>query len=406
MQKIGSNRKWTEITGGVCAPSGFFANAVSCGLKKNAASERDFALIVSDRRCPTVCVYSQNEWVGAPVTVSKGHLKSGLGQGIVLNGGVANVFDENLAETLCKEVGKRAQIAPKELIVASTGKIGERLAFSAFEKKIASLVEGLGDTPEKEAGVLETLGSEHSVAEEIAYSFELGNFTCKIGGVFKGNRHVCPNMATFLVFLTTDVNITREMLQKALNTVVNDTFNLLSVDGISSPNDTVCMMANGKAGNCKIETEDSEYRKFCSALSALASEICLRCIENGAEGEKGVVCSVSGAKSKQAARAVAKRVIEAIGMKSVTAKGRLDAESLLCAIGSVNAKLNVGEIQISLCSDGEEIILCDGGQIFSFAEESWKKMLGDRFAEVRVRLNGGNYSAMAYGRILFRKTVE
>ena len=267
MRKNGINRELREIPGGVCAPEGFRANALSCGIKPNG--ELDLGLIATERRCFVAGVYSTASMQGEPVLVTKKHVKRGYASAILANGGIANVYVDGTGkrtEKICQAMDMAGLYSASEMIVASTGEIGKRLDFTLIEKRLKPLARGLEHSEEMGQRFADAISSENEEAYQFSYGFDLGDIPCKIGGIFKGSLHVAPNMATTLVFLTTDVNITSEMLQKALSAETRETLNMLDLDGSPSPNDMACIMANGKAGNYLISCADTEYTKFCFVI--------------------------------------------------------------------------------------------------------------------------------------------
>ncbi len=394
MRKNGINKQLQEIEGGVCAPEGFRASGIC--IRDDFEGNKGLGLIFSDKRCPSACVYSTSKEQGAPVTVSKKHLKNGLAQAIVFNSGNANVFQENgekIAENICALLSKQAKIDAKDIVIASTGKIGEALTIAPFEKGIKPLMEGLN---EKDSSLcVQALQSEGGQGKQLAFSFELGAYEAKIGVVFKANKRVCPNMATFLCFLTTDVCISSEMLQKALAAEVKESFNQLNIDGVSSPNDTVCIMANGRAGNYIIDCVDSEYKKFTFALHEVCVRICKE-IQNGFEC-KGFSCMAKGVKSKQVSRIIAKTIVSEKNVKSSLLQGSLDFESLLYAIVGAGVEISLSKLQVVLRSSFGRLTVWEDGAKQPLSTENVKEVLEGENVEILLSFNEGNYSSSAYG---------
>ena len=260
---------------------------------------------------------------------------------------------------------------------------------------------GLDFTKEKDEALAKALDFDNP--KQLAFAFELGDFTCKIGAVFKGNARVAPNMATTLCFLTTDVNITPEMLQKALTVAVNDTFNQLCIDCVPSPNDCVCILANGKVGNYKISVEDTEYKKFLFALTETVDRICKCLVENAKRNEIPFLCKVSGARSKKLARDVAKSIISATGIKMRLEEGKIDLADIYGAILSAGEKVEENALCVSVKTDEGKIVLMEDGNVLFVRNEPLRKMLADENFNLEITLGKGNYSAMGYGR---RKRVK
>lgn len=394
MRKNGVNRELTPIAGGVCAVDGFLANAVV--TEKSKTGKADFGLIFSDKRCATACVCASGEKVGAPVKVTRKHSKNGLAQGIVFNSGKANVFQEDgvqVAERICDALAARLKIDRQDFVIASTGAIGESLQSQPFENAAKSLVDGLSSTEENACLVAQALLTDDLHVKHFAYSFMLGDVQCRIGAVCKGALRVCPNMATTLCFITTDVNISSQMLKKALLAKVKDTFNLLNADGISSPNDTLCVMANGKAGNWKIENADSEYKKFADVLEKVLMQACK---EIAKESGKLLTCTVGGAKSKQDARALAKALVGTSGVKNMLIKGRADITGLLYAVTTSGVEADEKALRMELRTDTQRLVLYEDGRAVTGCDGVFGALAKDDVA-MFIELGAGNYKAMAYG---------
>ncbi len=395
MRKNGINRTLTPIEGGVCAPKGYQANAVACGIRENGGL--DFGIIYSERRCSVACVYAAGKTQGAPVKVSRKNIRNGYARAILVNGGRANVFEkdgEKLALSTCDLLFPYA-VERTEIIVASTGRMEKTLTLAPFERGVRELWEGLGSSAEKSEEVAIAITEKDAKGQQLAFSFDLGDYPCKIGAVFKGGKHTSPNMATFLCFLTTDVNISTPMLQKALTAEVKETFNLLDIDGVSSPNDTTCIFANGKAGNYRIDCPDSEYKKFSRALRAVLTEICQRIAkENG----RLFSCRVKGAISKEVSRASAKAIVQSSAVKQSLQMGETGVENILYTLFATVRTLQ-GNILLSLRSQVGEVVIFDEGREICLSPEMIKKILSGEEIEIEVDLQEGNYSSVAIGRL-------
>ena len=399
MRKNAVNRELREINGGVCAPVGFKANGVHCGISRELG-KKDLALVVADRRCPTACVFSVHSAQSASALVSKKHLKNGIARAILINSGVANVFLENgewLAEKICRVLAARSDIDVNETLLASTGKVGSSLSLAPFEDGIPTLVKGLSDSEEGSYSAANAIATEGKESKQVAFEFDLGDFSCKIGAIYKGDTRVCPNMATTLVILTTDVNILPEMLQKALTYAVKDTFNLICIDGIESPNDTVCIMANGKAGNYKIFCEDTEYAKFAHALREVLAEICRRIIQDGDAEERMLICKIGGAKSKQVARALAKRIVCGQNIKTMILSANFRPENILYEINSIAEDVDFSKIQVSVATQSNDYVLYEDGRPLFLKKELLERLLTEKRITLSLQLRGGNFGATASG---------
>ncbi len=402
MRKNGINRELRAIEGGVCAPEGFSANAVSCGIRKDGSL--DFGMIYTPRRCAVACVYSAGKAQGAPVKVSKKNMRNGYARAILVNGGSAICMQadgEKLAYGVCDLLFPWT-IERTEIVLASTGKIGERLEIEPFKHGIKPLFEGLVASTAGSARVAEAIRAEGEEGKQLSFAFDLGDYPCKIGGVFKGGPQVSPDMATFLAFLTTDVNITSPMLQKALSAETRETLNMINLDGVASPNDTVCILANGKAGNYRIDCADSEYKKFTIALRLALTEIALETVRQG--GYLPFLCRVTGAPSKEAARAIARAIVGGGSIKRALTVGDCPTEGIFFTALSAldNAKgvkaFAVDEATVRLRSKAGEVVLYENEESLRVNAERIRRIFAGEEAELLLDFGVGNYAATAYGR--------
>ena len=398
MRKNAVNRQLNVLQGGVCAVAGFTANTVRCGLD-STYPHHDVGLILSDKKCAVAFLGNATPMAGAPVKVSRRHTKSGLAKGVLFNTGIANVYgeqSERLSKLMCWEVAKRLRIDATDFIVASTGNMDKTFTLEQFASCVPTLLADMDFVEEKGFALATTLDPKHP--KQLAFSFELGDFVCKIGAVFKGNRRVAPNLATTLCFITTDVNISPEMLQKALQTVANDTFNQLSIDCISSPNDCVCVLANGKAGNYKITVEDTEYTKFLHALSDTIDKICKRLVANPEDNEQAFLCKIKGARSKKLARDLSKAMVQAVGIKERLSYGELDLQDVVAVLAQNGEKIEWNGLCVQISSDKGSVALVEENKRFPFGGDTIKNIVfGEDFC-IEITLGQGNYSAVAYGR--------
>lgn len=398
MRKNAVNRQLNPLKGGVCAVAGFTANTARCGLD-SAWQGDDVGLILSDKKCAVAFVGNATPMSGAPVKVSRKHAKSGYAKGVLFNTRIANVYgeqSERLSKLMCWEVARRLKIDATDFIVASTGAMDKSFSLEVFADCVPTLLADMDFLEEKDFALAKALDPEHP--KQLAFSFELGDFICKIGAVFKGNRRVAPNLATTLCFITTDVNISSEMLQKALNSVVNDTFNQLSIDCISSPNDCVCALANGKAGNYKITAEDTEYTKFLHALAEVVDRICKSLVANPEENEQAFLCKIKGSRSKKLARDLTKAIVQSVGIKERLYYGELHLQDLFYVLAQNGEELDFSGLRIQISSGNGKIVLVEDGKSFPFAQTITQDIIrGDDFC-IEIVLGKGNYSATAYGR--------
>ena len=386
-----------KISGGVCAPAGFRANGVHCGIRKNK-TKRDLSLIVSEKRASAACVYTTNLVKGAPIIVTKSNVADGYAQAMVCNSGNANTCNADgveIAEAMCALVEKNTGIAASDVVVASTGVIGQPLSVEPMAEGMPALAAGLSE----ENGNLAAQGimTTDTVAKEIAFSFDLGGAECHIGAIGKGVGMINPNMATMLIFVTTDAAISPAMLQKALSADVKDTFNMVSVDGDTSTNDMVCVLANGLAGNPEITETGKDFNAFRRALNKVTTYLC-RCIAKDGEGAtKLLECKVTGAKTKNAAKLVAKSVIKSSLFKAAMFGADANWGRVLCAVGYSGADVDVSKVDVSFKSRCGRIDVCKNGSGIEFSEEEAKKVLGADEIQILIELNDKSGKATAWG---------
>ena len=384
------------IEGGVCAAKGFKASGVHCGIRKQT-TKKDLALIVSEIPAAAAAVYTQNLVKGAPIYVTKENISDGKAMAIICNSGNANTCNANgieIAEQMCELTQKLTGINKKDVIVASTGVIGQPLSIEPIAEGMDALVKGLGDNSDDAAQAIMTTDT---VKKEIAVEFELDGKKCVIGGIAKGSGMIHPNMATMLVFVTTDVSISSAMLQKALRNDVKNSFNMISVDGDTSTNDMVCVMANGLAGNKEINDEGEDFEIFKKALNEVTVNLCRKIAGDGEGATKLLECIVSGAKSDSEAKGAAKSVICSSLLKAAMFGADANWGRVLCALGYSGENLDVNKIDVSFKSDKGEILVCKNGAGVDFSEEKAKEILLEKEIQILVDLNDGQYSATAWG---------
>ena len=385
-----------EIQGGVCAPKGFKANGIHCGIRKNKA-KRDFALIVSEVRAAAAGVYTSNLVKGAPVVVTKNNLTDGYAQAIICNSGNANTCNADgieVAKEMCGLVTEVGGIPASDVVVASTGVIWQKLDLTPMRQHFGELWQGLGDAGEFAA---EAIMTTDTVKKSVAVEFMLGGKICRIGAIAKGVGMVCPNMATNLIFITSDVAITSEMLQTALSEDVKTSFNMISVDGDQSTNDTCCILANGLAGNQLISGKGSAFKSFCAALNYCTVKLSKMIAKDGEGATKLIECRVVGADRKCTAKAVAKSVIKSSLVKAAMFGEDANWGRVLCAIGYAGVKIDVNVVDVSFSSKSGEICVCKGGYGVDFSEEEAKTVLSQDEVTILINLNTGSSSATAWG---------
>ena len=384
------------IEGGVCAAQGFSAGGIHCGIRKNK-SKRDLALIYSDVKATCASVYTTNKVKGAPLTVTKNNIADGYAQAVICNSGNANTCNANgieVAQETCVLVANALNINPKDVVVASTGVIGQPLDISPIKEGIPSLVASLGNNSEEAAEGIMTTDTR---LKQISISFEIDGIECKIGGIAKGSGMIHPNMATMLVFITTDCNISSEMLQLALSSDIKNTFNMVSVDGDTSTNDMVTVLANGKAGNSQISTQGKAFDKFMEALNTVTVYLCQRIAGDGEGATKLLECKVSGAMDEANARIIAKSVICSSLVKAAMFGSDANWGRVLCAIGYSGAQVDVNKVDVSFVSSKGEIVVCQNGAGVDFSEDVAKEILLEKEITIKVCLGDGDASATAWG---------
>lgn len=387
--------KTTE--GGVCAAKGFKASGVHCGIRKNKL-KKDLSLIYSEVKASAAAVYTTNLVKGAPLKVTKKHLENGTAQAVICNSGNANTCNANgieIAEKMSALTAEALGIDADDIVVASTGVIGQPLDLTPIAAGIPDLVKNLSTDGGEDAA--EGIMTTDTVVKEIAVSFELGGKECRIGGIAKGSGMIHPNMATMLVFITTDAAINSEMLSKALSSDIADTFNMISIDGDTSTNDMVTVLANGLAGNKMIDEENEEYAKFMKALNTVTVHLCKMIAGDGEGATKMLECKVSGAKDIKCAKTVAKSVICSSLLKAAMFGSDANWGRVLCAIGYSGADVDVSKIDVAFKSDAGVIDVCRGGAGVDFSEENAKKILLEKEIEILVALNDGDASSTAWG---------
>ena len=384
------------INGGVCAAKGFTANGIHCGIRKNR-TKRDIALIKSEVRANAAAVYTTNLVKGAPLTVTKNNIADGKAQAVVCNSGNANTCNADgieKAQEMCRITAEELGIDEKDIIVASTGVIGMPFDNTPIRNGMKELVGGLGDNSQLAAEGIMTTDTR---LKEIAVKFTVGGKECKIGGIAKGSGMIHPNMATMLVFITTDCAISSEMLQKALSSDIANTFNMVSVDGDTSTNDMVTVLANGMAGNEEITCEGEDFTSFMQALNSVTVFLCKKIAGDGEGATKLIECKVNGAKTEKDAKIIAKSIICSSLVKAAMFGADANWGRILCAIGYSGADTDVSKVGVAFVSSKGEISVCENGAGIPFSEEKAKEILLEEEIDIIVNLNNGNYNTVAWG---------
>ncbi len=385
------------IEGSVTAAKGFTAAGVHCGIRKNK-SKRDLALIYCETKCTAAAVYTTNLVQSSPITVTKKNLQNGYAQAVICNSGNANTCNADgmeKAEMMCQLTAQALGIDANDIIVGSTGVIGQVLPIEPIRDSMAQLVSEL--SKDGNANAAEAIMTTDTIAKEVAVETVIGGKTVKIGGISKGSGMIHPNMATMLCFVTTDAAVSAAMLQKAVKTVADKTFNMISIDGDTSTNDTLSVMASGLAGNDEITAEGEDYDVFVEALTAVCRGLSKMMAKDGEGATKLLTCKVTGAKTEKDAKGVAKSVICSSLLKAAMFGADANWGRVLCAIGYAGCDVDVHKVDVSFASKAGTIDVCKNGAGIDFSEEIAKTVLTEDEVEILVALNDGEGTAEAYG---------
>ena len=386
-----------QIEGSICAAKGFTASGMHCGIRKRN-DKNDLALIFSKVPAHAAAVYTTNLVKGAPLTVTKQHIADGMAQAVICNSGNANTCNSNgieIAEQMSALVAEKLGINKDDVIVASTGVIGQKLNITPIANGMETLAASLSETGDEEAA--KAIMTTDTVMKKIAVEFEIDGKTCRLGGIAKGSGMIHPNMATMLVFITTDTAISAAMLQKALSHDVQKTFNMLSVDGDTSTNDMVAIMANGLAGNTEITAEGPAFDTFMQALNTVTISLCRSIAGDGEGATKLLECDVTGAADENTASVVAKSVITSSLLKAAMFGADANWGRVLCAIGYSGADLDVNKVDVAFQSAKGLLPVCKDGAGVDFSEEFAKEVLLEKEITILVNLNSGEAKATAWG---------
>ena len=387
-----------SIPGGICAPAGFSAAGVHCGIRHNH-SKLDLALIKADVRCAGAGCYTTNKVYGAPITVDREHLKDGYAQAIVVNSGNANTCAPNgieLAKETCEIVAKELGISADDVLPSSTGVIGQAMSIEPFAMgirvpaaKVAPPVAGSHDAA---TAIMTT--DTHS--KEVSIEFTIGGKTCRMGAIAKGSGMIHPNMATMLAFITTDAKVEPAVLQAALSSVVPATFNQISVDGDTSTNDTVLLLASGLSG-AEVQPGTADYDTFVAALTQVAEQLSRELAGDGEGATKLLECIVTGAPDLLTARAVSKSVIHSALFKAAMFGEDANWGRVLCAIGYTPGDFDISKTAVRLKSKAGEVFVCENAAYHPYSEDEAAKVLKEDEIQILVDLGSGDFTAKAWG---------
>ncbi len=391
---------YNEIDGGVCAADGFKAYGIHAGMRKNTA-KLDLAMIVADDVCAAAGVYTKNKVFAAPVGVTRAHLANGTARAIICNSGNANACTPDGYETAnatCKAVADALNIDENDVIVASTGVIGVSLNTEPIFRGIPVLLEKLDDTAEGSDKAALAIMTTDTKKKEFALSFSCGGKETHIGGICKGSGMIHPNMGTMLCFITTDCAIASDVLNTALHEAIEDTFNMVTVDGDTSTNDTVTVLASGKAGNEKITKADgAAYEAFAGALKLLCYKLATSIAADGEGATKLLICNVTGARNTADAKVLAKSVMASSLVKAAMFGADANWGRVICALGYSGVDFDTSKVDISFASDLGSLPVCKNGGSFEFSEDYAKMVLSEKRVEINCNMNDGDASAQAYG---------
>ncbi len=388
------------IDGGVCAAQGFRAAGIHVGVKTHAAWKKDVALIVSDVECAAAGVFTKNVVKSAPIHVTKAHLVNGKARAVIANSGNANACapqGEENAEKMCAAAAKAIGCAPEDMVVASTGVIGQTLNISVIEEGMPALYAALAHSNEASDAAAHAIMTTDTVKKEVAVETVIGGKTVRMGGIAKGSGMIHPNMGTMLCFLTTDCAISPEMIKTALLETVNVSFNRISVDGDTSTNDTCCVLANGLAGNAPITEKGEDYDAFLEALQALCVTLAKKMASDGEGARHLLTCTVSGAKEEAQAETIAKSVISSTLTKAAIFGADANWGRVLCAMGYSGADFDPETVDVSFASAAGEIAVCQQGRGLPFDEDLAKKILTEHDVEILVDLHSGSAQCTCWG---------
>lgn len=387
------------VNGGVCAAKGFKASGVHCGLVADK-NKNDVGIIVSDTVCNTACVYTQNKVKGAPIIVTQQNMKaSGKKMKAVIvnskNANTCNADGEQKAMQMCALLAEELGIEPEQVVVASTGVIGQVLNIKPIAEAVPTLVKKLSYTGNEDAAT--AIMTTDTVKKEVAVEFEAGGKICRLGGMAKGSGMIHPNMATTLNFITTDCKVSGEALQKALSEVTEVTYNCLSVDGDTSTNDMVCLMSNGVALNDEITPDSADFKTFKTALYAVMMNLTRMLAADGEGASRLVECNVTGAKDHETAKTLAKSVISSALFKCMIYGADSNWGRVLCAMGYSGAEFDIHGVSVSFSSKKGTITVCQNGGGVEFSEEKAKEILLEDEIIIDISVGDGDGKATAWG---------
>jgi len=388
------------INGGVCAAQGFRAAGLHVGVKNNKTDKKDVALIVSDVDCAAAGVFTTNVVKAAPVHVTKAHLADGKARAVIVNSGNANACapqGEENAMRMCAAAAKAVGCAVEDVLVCSTGVIGQTIRVEVIENGVPTLFEMLESSDAASDAAANAIMTTDTVKKEVAIETEIGGKTVRVGGIAKGSGMIHPNMGTMLCFITTDCAISSRMLQKALLDVTRVSFNRISVDGDTSTNDTCCVLANGLAANSEITGEGEDYEIFKAALQELCIVLARKMAKDGEGAKHLITCNVCGAVSEQQAETIAKSVISSTLTKAAIFGCDANWGRVLCAMGYSGEQFDPERVDVTFASSVGSVMVCQQGRGLDFDEELAKKILTEDEIEINIAMGDGDGSCVCWG---------
>ena len=387
----------TTYDDGVTFPKGFTASGVHAGFRKNRA-KLDLALIMAEKAVPAAAVYTTNTVKGAPLVVTKKHLENGYARAIIVNSGNANTCNDNgieIAEKTCSILADKCGMSADDVIVASTGVIGQRMSIEPFAKGIPELVDSLSVRGGEDA--MRAIMTTDTVPKRAAAAAMINGRQVRIGGIAKGSGMICPNMATLLAFVTTDAVISPEALKRALDIDVKKSFNMVTIDGDTSTNDMFAIMASGAAGNEEIKAGTPAFMRFAELLSKVTASLCKQIAADGEGATKAIECRIKGAQNIDIAKKAAKAVAGSALVKAAIFGADANWGRVLCALGYSDEKLSADKADVTFISSAGEIAVCRDGFGADFSEEKAKEILSAREITIDVDLHSGEAVATAWG---------
>ena len=388
------------IDGGVCAAQGFKAAGIHVGVKTHANWKKDVALIVSDVDCAASAVFTKNVVKAAPIHVDKTHLADGKARAIIANSGNANAcapHGEENAIKMCQAAAKAIGCKPEDVLVSSTGVIGQTINVQVIEDGVPELYGALAHSAEASDAAAHAIMTTDTEKKEVAVETVIGGKVVRMGGIAKGSGMIHPNMGTMLCFLTTDCAISPEMIKTALLETVNVSFNRISVDGDTSTNDSCIVLANGMAGNPVITEKGGDYAAFLEALQALCMTLAKKMASDGEGAKHLITCNVQGAAGEQSAETIAKSVISSTLTKAAIFGADANWGRVLCAMCYSGEEFDPDKVDVHFASAAGDIEVCHQGRGLDFDEDLAKKILTEHDIEINITMGEGSGSCTCWG---------